>query len=90
LEIIASTTKIPKASLFLARGYGILPWLHEIVNHSDICEAEIKVIITIIENLLNTLDNSVQNISHYKSLLFNILLLLQMYLKNRHKKVCPM
>ncbi|XP_012058642.1 PREDICTED: nucleolar pre-ribosomal-associated protein 1 [Atta cephalotes] len=89
LEIIASTTKIPKASLFLARGYGILPWLHEIVNHSDICEAEIKVIITIIENLLNTLDNSVQNISHYKSLLFNILLLLQMYLKNRHK-ICPM
>ncbi|KYQ54426.1 Nucleolar pre-ribosomal-associated protein 1 [Trachymyrmex zeteki] len=87
LEVIASTTKIPKASLLLTRGYGVLPWLHEIVNHLDICEAEI--IITIIENLLNTLDSSVQDVSHYKSLLFNILLLLQMYLKNRHK-VCPM
>ncbi|KAG5326616.1 NPA1P protein, partial [Pseudoatta argentina] len=88
-EVIASTTKIPKASLLLVRGYGILSWLHEIVNHSDICEAEIKIVITIIENLLNTLNNSVRDINHYKFLLFNILLLLQMYLKNRHK-VCPM
>jgi len=89
LEIIASTTKISKASLLLIRGYGILPWLHEIVNHLDIYEAEIKTIITIIENLLNTLDSLTQDISHYKSLLFNILLSLEMHLKNRHK-VCTM
>ncbi|KYN02538.1 PREDICTED: nucleolar pre-ribosomal-associated protein 1 [Cyphomyrmex costatus] len=84
LEVVASTTKIPKASLLLIRGYGILPWLYEIVNHLNIYGAEIKIIITIIENLLNTLDSTAQDINHYKSLLFNILLLLQMYLKNRH------
>ncbi|XP_071649230.1 nucleolar pre-ribosomal-associated protein 1 isoform X2 [Temnothorax longispinosus] len=85
LEVVASTTRIPKASLLLTRGYGMLPWLHEIVNHLDICEAEIRIIITIIENLLNTLDNSAQDISHYKTLLFSILLLLRVHSKNRDK-----
>ncbi|XP_011695235.1 PREDICTED: nucleolar pre-ribosomal-associated protein 1 isoform X1 [Wasmannia auropunctata] len=83
LEVIVSTTRIPKASLLLTRGYGMLPWLHEILNHMDICEGEIKTIIIIIENLLNTLDNSTQDINHYKFLLLSFLFLLQMHLKNR-------
>lgn len=64
----------------------MLPWLYEIVNHLD-SEAEIRTIIIIIENLLNTLDNSALDISYYKSLLFNILLLLQIHSKTIYK-VC--
>lgn len=64
----------------------MLPWLYEIVNHLD-SEAEIRAIIIIIENLLNTLDNSALDINHYKYLLFNILLLLKIHSKTIHK-VC--
>ncbi|XP_011866793.1 PREDICTED: nucleolar pre-ribosomal-associated protein 1 [Vollenhovia emeryi] len=85
LEVIACTTKIPKASLFLTRGYGMVPWLHEIVNHLDNYETEIGTIITIIENLLNTLDSTAQDINHYKTLLSSLLLLLYTHSKNRHK-----
>lgn len=62
----------------------MLPWLYEIVNHLD-SETEIRTIIIIIENLLNTLDNSALDISHYKSLLFNILLLLKIHSKTTYK-----
>ncbi|XP_029673694.1 nucleolar pre-ribosomal-associated protein 1 [Formica exsecta] len=80
LEVIASTTKIPKAALLLARGYGILPWLHEIIHRDeDVCETEIGTIISIIENLLNSFDNSTENVTHYKFLLFRILLRLKAY-----------
>lgn len=80
--MIASTTKIPKASLLLARGYGILPWLHEIIHRGgDVCEREIGIIIDITENLLNSLDNSTEDGIHYKFLLFRILLRLKAYLK---------
>ncbi|KAL0119887.1 hypothetical protein PUN28_007960 [Cardiocondyla obscurior] len=86
LEVIASATRIPKASLLLVRGYGMLPWLYEIVNHLDIFETEIRIIITIIENLQNTLDTSTKDISHYKTLLGSIVFLLQKtYSKNKHK-----
>lgn len=86
MEVIASTTKISKASLLLTRGYGILPWLHEIIHrHGDVCETEIGTIISIIENLLNSLDNSTEDVVHYKFLLFNILLRLKAYSKDKHK-----
>ncbi|EFN70096.1 Nucleolar pre-ribosomal-associated protein 1 [Camponotus floridanus] len=82
LEVIASTTKIPKASLLLVRGYGILPWLHEITyRNEDVCERKIGIIINIIENLLNSLDNSTEDVIHYKFLLFRILLRLKACLK---------
>ncbi|XP_011634485.1 nucleolar pre-ribosomal-associated protein 1 [Pogonomyrmex barbatus] len=85
LEVFASTTRISKASLLLIRGYGILPWLHEVINHLEICEVEIKTIIIIIENMLNSLDSLTQDVTNYKSLLCSILLLLQVRLK---KRVC--
>lgn len=82
LEVIASATKIPKASLLLVRGYGILPWLHEITHRNeDVCERKIGIIINIIENLLNSLDNSTEDVNHYKFLLFRILLRLKACLK---------
>ncbi|KAL6424428.1 hypothetical protein ACFW04_009892 [Cataglyphis niger] len=79
LEVIASTTKIPKAALLLARGYGIIPWLHEIIyRDKDVCETELGIIIiSIIENLLNNFNNSTEDVSHYKFLLFRILLRLK-------------
>lgn len=79
LEVIASTTKIPKAALLLARGYGIIPWLHEIIyRDEDVCETELGIIIiSIIENLLNSFNNSTEDVSHYKFLLFRILLRLK-------------
>ncbi|XP_014481768.1 PREDICTED: uncharacterized protein LOC106748083 [Dinoponera quadriceps] len=74
LEVIVSTTKIPKSSLLLTRGYGVLPWLYGIINHSDVCEAESDAIITIIGNLLNSLDSLTEDTTHYKYLLLSILL----------------
>ncbi|XP_072763089.1 nucleolar pre-ribosomal-associated protein 1 [Anoplolepis gracilipes] len=78
LEVIASTTKIPRASLLLARGYGLLPWLHEIIHRDEeVCKREIGTIFSIIKNLLNSLDASTEDVIHYKFLLFRILLRLK-------------
>lgn len=60
----------------------MLPWLYGIINHSVVCETEsdtIIVIVTIIENLLNCLDGLTEDTTHYKHLLFNILLKLKVY-----------
>ncbi|EZA54632.1 Nucleolar pre-ribosomal-associated protein [Ooceraea biroi] len=73
LEVIASTTKISKASVLLIRGYGVLPWLHKVVNQLDTCETEIDTVITIIENLLNNLSALTEDTTRYKFLLFSIL-----------------
>jgi len=78
LEIIASTTKISKASMILIQGYGVLPWLRDIVNNLDIYETEIDTIITIIKNLLNSLNSLTEDTTHYKFFLFGILSLLKM------------
>ncbi|XP_029174651.1 nucleolar pre-ribosomal-associated protein 1 [Nylanderia fulva] len=88
LEVIVSTTKIPKASLLLIRGYGILPWLYEIIHRDgEVYETKSGAINSIIENLLNSLDNSTEDVIHYKFLLFSILLRLKTYLKDKYK-VC--
>lgn len=73
LEIIASTTKISKASVLLIRGYGMLAWLREVVNHQDTREAEVDTIMIITENLLNNLSSLNEDTTHYKFLLFSIL-----------------
>lgn len=89
LEVIASTTKIPKASLLLIRGYGILPWLNEVIHRDrEVYETKSKIINSIIENLLNSLDNSKEDVIHYKFLLFNILLRLKAFSKDKHKVCC--
>ncbi|XP_011143515.1 uncharacterized protein LOC105185594 isoform X1 [Harpegnathos saltator] len=79
LEVLAYATRIPKSSLLLIRGYGILPWLYGIINRFDACEVESDTIITIIENLLNSLDSLTENTIHYEHLLFSILLKLRMH-----------
>ncbi|XP_012219592.2 nucleolar pre-ribosomal-associated protein 1 [Linepithema humile] len=81
LEVIASITKISKASLLLIRGYGVLLWLHQVVKNLDTCEAEIGTIITIIENLLNSLQSLTEDTTCYKRLLFSILFQLRTHLK---------
>lgn len=57
----------------------MLPWLYGIISHSDVCETESDTIIAIIENLLNSLDSLTENTTHYKYLLFSILLKLKVY-----------
>lgn len=58
----------------------MLPWLYGIISHSDICETESDTIITIIENLLNSLDSLAADTTHYKYLLFSILSKLKVHL----------
>lgn len=59
----------------------MLLWLYQVVKNLDICEAEIRTIIAIIENLLNSLQSLTEDTTYYKRLLFNILLQLRARLK---------
>lgn len=56
----------------------MLSWLHKTATHLDVYEVEAAtVVVTIIENLLNSLDSLTEDTTHYKFLLFNILLQLK-------------
>ncbi|XP_015175563.1 PREDICTED: nucleolar pre-ribosomal-associated protein 1 isoform X2 [Polistes dominula] len=81
LEVIESSTKIPKSCLLLIRGYGLLCWLTETVLRLKHCDAQwVTLIINIVSNILKTLLGVKKEYDFYKILLLKILLSLQKHL----------
>lgn len=78
LEVIESSTKIPKSCLLLIRGYGLLSWLTETVIRLENCDAQyVTLLINIVSNILKALLCVKQEYDTYKILLLKILLSLK-------------
>ncbi|KAI4474508.1 hypothetical protein M0804_014813 [Polistes exclamans] len=81
LEVIESSTKIPKSCLLLIRGYGLLCWLTETVLRLKNCDAQwVTLIIDIVSNILKTVLGVKKEYDFYKVLLLKILLSLRKHL----------
>ncbi|XP_015514342.2 nucleolar pre-ribosomal-associated protein 1 [Neodiprion lecontei] len=59
LQVINSAVKIPNTAVLLVTGYGLLPWLHEIIYSSDVNDTEFVTIFT--EVTLNLYDSLVKS-----------------------------
>ncbi|KAK2577471.1 hypothetical protein KPH14_003572 [Odynerus spinipes] len=81
LEVIESSTKIPKSCLLLVRGYGLIPWLTETVVRLEMCETECAtLLIDIVCNISDALSCAKQEYDCYKIMLLRILLSLKSHL----------
>nr|XP_012144425.1 PREDICTED: nucleolar pre-ribosomal-associated protein 1 [Megachile rotundata] len=81
LEVINVTLKIAKASTLLIEGHGLLPWLLGITT--DLYKQEtrhIELIVEITNKLLNTILSTKGNTNHFKIMLLNVILNLQLHL----------
>ncbi|KAL2733339.1 nucleolar pre-ribosomal-associated protein 1 isoform X2 [Vespula maculifrons] len=78
LEVIDSSTRIPKSCLLLIRGYGLLFWLTETVIRLENCDAQyVTLFINIVSNILKALLCAKQEYDSHKVLLLKILLSLK-------------
>ncbi|XP_046741321.1 nucleolar pre-ribosomal-associated protein 1 [Diprion similis] len=59
LQVIKSAVKIPNTAVLLVTGYGLLPWLHDIIYSSDVNDTEFVTIF--IEVTLNLYDSLVKS-----------------------------
>ncbi|XP_046813044.1 nucleolar pre-ribosomal-associated protein 1 [Vespa crabro] len=78
LEVIESSTRIPKSCRLLIRGYGLLSWLTETVIRLENCDPQyVTLLINIVSNILKALLWVKQEYDSYKFLLLKILLSLK-------------
>ncbi|KAI4500310.1 hypothetical protein M0802_004727 [Mischocyttarus mexicanus] len=81
LEVIESTTKIPKSCLLLVRKFGFISWLIETVILMKNSDAQlITIIINIVSNILKTLLPVKKEYNFYKPMLLKILISLKRHL----------
>ncbi|XP_076754806.1 nucleolar pre-ribosomal-associated protein 1 [Xylocopa sonorina] len=81
LEIIAVTLEITKAGLFLIEGHGLFPWLLEVTENLHKHKVQhAKLVVRIMDKLLNTILSIKGDVVHYKSMLLNVALRLNLNL----------
>ncbi|CAL7951618.1 unnamed protein product [Xylocopa violacea] len=81
LEVIAVTLEITKAAILLIEGHGLFPWLLEVTENLHKHEVQhTKLVVKIMDKLLNTILSIKGDVVHYKLMLLNVVLRLNLHL----------
>lgn len=88
LQVVNSAVKIPNACVLLVTGYGLLPWLHEIIYLSDTHDTDfVTVLIDVICHIFESLAKSTEKTEDMYFMLLKTTLNLKRHISCRNTDI---